>query len=512
MPRCKGMPTPVREIPLDEMTKLPDMNAKFRYIVFATILATSIFMHFKHFPKDLVSIHVWRQTQTQSTIINFYEEDMNILNPRRNDRGDTEGIFRMEFPLMQWLVAVQYKILGNNIIISRIFMFITGLFSILGIYALLNALFKNTTIAIIGAWAFNFSPSFFYYTINPLPDNLALCFAIWGIASFFIYYNNQKMIYLVLSGLSLSLAALCKLPFIIYYIVPATYLLISLYKNGFTKKLLTESVGALWLAILPLAWYVSVISTWQGNPIVKGILDNQVSSSSLIDYLLHNLISTLPELLLNYGSVLFFIAGFYYLVKHKSYKNEKFIILLSLCVAALAYYFFEANAIAKIHDYYLFPFYPLLFILVAYGAFYFYQSNPAVSKPFTLLLLIILPLTCYLRMQNRWDLNAPGFNRDLLLHTSALRNAVPKDALVVAGNDDSHFIFFYYIDKKGWGFDNDNLTPDRLQGMIKQGAQYLYTDSKNIYENKEIIPYLGQLVSEQGTVKIFKLKSSPGPA
>jgi hypothetical protein len=100
-------------------------NNKIKGYCLIAIVVISFLMHYQHFSKDLISIHAWRQTQTQSTINNFYEEDMNILNPRKNDRGTTDGIFRMEFPLMQWIVACQYKLFGNHLIISRLFMFIT---------------------------------------------------------------------------------------------------------------------------------------------------------------------------------------------------------------------------------------------------------------------------------------------------------------------------------------------------------------------------------------------------
>ncbi len=125
------------------------MEKPLKYVILFSIVVISVAMHYNHFSKDLMSIHVWRQTQTQSTIINFYEEDMNILNPRRNDRGNGDGVFRMEFPLMQWLVAGTYKVFGNHLIISRIFMFIIGLLSIFGIYNLLLAIFQNNRIALI---------------------------------------------------------------------------------------------------------------------------------------------------------------------------------------------------------------------------------------------------------------------------------------------------------------------------------------------------------------------------
>ena len=431
---------------------------------------------------------------------------MNIFNPRRNDRGDSDGIFRMEFPLMQWLVACQYKIFGYHLIITRIFMFLIGLLSILGIYKLLDSLFHKTILSVIGAWAFNFSPSFYYHTINPLPDNFALCCSIWGLTLFFIWYNNKKTKYLIFSALLLSIGALCKLPFIIYYIVPLVYFVALVIKIGFNKKVFFQSLGAFSFSVLPITWYLFVIPKWHGNVIVKGMLNNNDSIIKLLDYFQHNLISTLPELLINYGSLIFFLAGFYFLFKKKSFRNPKFILLVSLSILTLMYYLFEANAIAKIHDYYLFPFYPLLFILVAYGAYNLYTSKIKFYRYLTVFLFLLLPITCYFRMQGRWNTDSPGFNKDLLLFKTELQDAIPKDALVVAGNDESHFIFFYYINKKGWGFDNDKLTPEMLNSMIEKGAEYLFTDSNVILNRSNIVTFLDKLILERGTIKIYSLK------
>jgi hypothetical protein len=484
------------------------MKRIYRIIILLSIALISLTMHYKHFSKDLMSIHVWRQTQTQSTIINFYEEDMNILNPRRNDRGNGDGIFRMEFPLMQWMVACTYKIFGNHLILSRIFMFIVGLFSILGIYRLLAAIFRNNTLALIGAWTFNFSPSFYYYTINPLPDNLALCCSIWGIALFFSWFRKGNVYLLLFSGILLSIGALCKLPFILYFIVPLTYFLIEIIKNRISKDLVVKTFGVSIFVLLPLAWYYSVVPHWHGNGIVNGILNNNVPFTIIIDYLQSNLISTLPELLLNYGSLLFFISGFYFLIKNRSFKNPMFPIFSVWSIAILSYFIFEINMIAKIHDYYLFPFYPILFILVSYGAYNLLCMKNKFIKYLTLFLLLMLPITAYLRMHTRWNSDSPGFNKDLLTYKDELRSAAPKDALCIAGNDGSHFIFFYYIDKKGWGFDSDNLNAQNMRMMIENGASYLYSDSRIIDTNKVIIQVLDKLVMEKGSVRVYSLKKN----
>ena len=482
------------------------MESKIRSMVLFTIAFLSLAMHFKHFSKDLMSIHVWRQTQTQSTIINFYEEDMNILNPRRNDRGKTEGIYRMEFPLMQWLTACLYKVFGNHLIITRIFMFLIGLLTVFGMYKLMHALFQNTTLSLIGAWTFNFSPSFYYYTINPLPDNLALCFSVWGLAAFFQWHSNRKNISLIFSSAMLALGALCKLPFIIFLVVPLVYFFREISGHGLILKHFRHAILAFGFSILPIIWYLSVIPHWGGNVVVKGMLNNQVPFEKLLEYYRYNLFSTLPELLLGYSSLLFFLASFYFILKKKSFRDNRFLPLLSLGIMALVYYLFEANAIEKTHDYYLFPFYPLLFILVSYGAFQLTQSNHRFIRFIAILLLIAAPFTCYLRMQDRWNPDSPGFNKDLLTYKVELQKAVPKNALVVAGNDISHHIFFYYIDKKGWGFDKDRLSGEELKSMIQEGAQYLYTDSEALLSNNEIAQYFDELIMEKGTIKIFRLK------
>jgi hypothetical protein len=463
-------------------------------------------MHYRHFSKELIGIHAWRQTQTQSTINNFSEEDMNILNPRRNERGNGDGIFRMEFPVMQWLTAATFKVFGNHLIITRIFMFIIGILSVLGMYNLLKALFQNDIIAVIGAWAFNFSPSFYYYTINPLPDNLALCCSLWGIAFFFSWIRKNNWFLLPVSGLLLSLGTLCKLPFILYYLVPLTYFILISGRQKPLKSHVMNIFNVFIFLIFPLSWYIAVIPQWHGNGIVKGVLDNKFPYMDILDYLQHNLISTLPELLLNYGSVLFYIAGFYFLIKRKSFKNKMFPVLAIWSLGILAYFLFEINMIAKIHDYYLFPFYPVLFILVSYGAYNLLNLEKRFFRYLTMLLLLILPLTAFLRMQNRWDTNSPGFNKDLLEYKIELRKAAPKNALCVIGNDQSHFIFFYYIDKKGWGFDNDNLDAQNLKMMIREGAEYLYTDSRAIENKKEIVQMFDTLILEKGTVKVYRLK------
>lgn len=505
------------------MIKTGKFHIPFNVLVLVSIVIISAAMHARHMDKDLMGLHVWRQAETQSTINNFHDEDMNILNPRRNARGNGEGYHRMEFPLMQWLVAASYKIFGSHILITRLFMFITGLFSVFGMYKLIRYLLKDDIPALVGAWAFNFSPSFYYYTINPLPDNFALCFAIWGIAMFFLWTRERKVLHIILSGLFLSIAALSKLPFVLYFSVPMAYFLFATSRKpqatSGRPQAACHSVrnslaffGIYLLFTIPVvAWYVYVIPGWQGNGVIKGILENKASASVLLDNFRHHLFITSTELLLNYGSVPLFLAGTYFVFREKKYREPIFILLGIWVMALIMYFLFELNMIGKSHDYYLLPFLPALFIVVGFGFRKIYSLHYKWVKAILFLLLISLPVIAALRIDNRWNPDKPGFNKDFLVYKDDLRNAIPDNGLCVAGNDPSYFIMFYYIDKMGWGFDSDNLGEKNLKKMIRDGASYLYSDSRLVDEHEWIKPLLEEKVGEFGSVRVYRLKQGFQP-
>lgn len=464
-------------------------------------------MHWKVFNMDLVSIHVWRQTQTQNTIQSFYEEDFNILNPRKNERGSGEGIFRMEFPIMQWIFAGGYKVFGNHLIISRLGSFLIGLISVLGIFYLIKTILKNELAGLIAAWCFNFSPSFFYHTINPLPDNFALCCGIWSLVFFFRFKEKQKFYTLFLGSVFLSLAALAKLPFILFSSVPFAYQIFYWKELKTSKRLISFSLIVYGLLILPLSWYAWVIPYWQGNDVAKGIFSNQVSLTNLFHILWGNIVSTLPELLLNYAAVPFFIYGIFKFFKLRYCKKKEATLFVFLLLSLLAFFFYEINLIGTIHDYYLFPFFPLLFLLVGFGGLQLWKSNYIPNRAFVIIALIIAPVTAHLRITNRWNLDDVGFNKDFLTYKTELQNAVPNDALCIIGKDVSGHILFYYTNKKGWRFQEDNLSEEVLKYWISRGAKYLYSDSRQVENNPKLQLYLSKLVLEKGSIRVFQLQS-----
>ncbi|TND10257.1 MAG: hypothetical protein FD123_505 [Bacteroidetes bacterium] len=487
---------------------MPVLRTRFFYFLLFTAVVSAL-LHARIFNMELVGPHAWRQTQTQLNIVHFAQDDFNILNPRVNSLQEGTDILRMEFPLFQWLAAGLHRVCGDALWLTRIFVFLVGLLTLAGMGKLAREVFDRKKAAPLAAWTLCFSPLFYYYTVNPLPDNLALCFSTWGAAYFFTWMKDEKIQTLTGCVFLLTLGMLCKLPFLVYFALFGGWLWKKLREKKLSGKsfLVTSLVIIAGLA-LGGAWYLQVIGGGKNNMVTSGMLGNTLNASAIFDILFGNLISTLPEFLLNYGSVLFFVLAVFLFFRKKLFRHKYAAALLCWLAGVLLYYFFELNAITLVHDYYLMPFLPLLFLAVSFGALRMFHAG-GLSKIVTLILLVILPLAAFLRCDSRWDEKDPGFNADLLTYKTQLRSAVPPDARIIIGNDMSANIGFYYTGKKGWNFFDDNLTPERLNDLLGKGAQYLYSDSRKIESDEKIKPFLGETVGTFGSIHVIRLKN-PG--
>jgi hypothetical protein len=483
------------------------------FVLIVIIAATSAIMHSRVFELDLMGVHVWRQTQTQSTVLNYAQEDFNILNSRINNRGSGDGIFRMEFAVMQWMFAGVYKMLDtDDPSVSRILTFIIGLISVWGMYVLIRNLSGNKWMGMIGAWCFNFSPVFYYYTVNPLPDNFSLATGIWGLAWFFKWQQEQRTSQVFLSAFMLLLATLSKLPFIVYGIVPALYFITDIIR---TRKFRRENLvmaGIFILLFIPAAaWYITVVPTWENNGVVAGIFAG-TPWEQVKNLLCFDLTYQFPEVLLNIAALPFFLIGFILIPFKRVRSHPAFPYLLACSFAVMLYLLYELNMIGTDHDYYLFPFLPLIFIITAYGAWHLFRKKRVYLMMPALLIMLALPYFAFEKMDMRWNEDKPDFNIAYLEYRDELRAATPDDALVIV-RDGTPYICLYYLNKKGWS--NNGLPgwydPGVLYQMANEGAKYFYCDKREIDEDPAVKPLLEELIMTRNDVRVWKLKQ-PAPA
>lgn len=464
----------------------------------------SLVLHWRIFSLDLVGVHVWRQTETQLNIRHFAKDDLNIFNPRTNYLDQPNGIHRLEFPLMQWCVGLLDRIFGYSIMLTRILIFLLGLFSVLGMMKLAKLLFSDPRAPAIAAWTFSFSPLFYYYTMNPMPDMMAVCCGIWGLLFGLQWIKSGKTNTLLISGFFLAIAALTKLPFILYFAIFPCYWWIN-RKKEFIQSVIKSFFG--WGFILfPILYYAIIISAWRGSPsVTQGLMDSSsYTGMGLLRHLWGNFSSTLPELLINYAAIPFFITGAIYLSRKKFYSNPFFIYLATVGICVLAYFIFELQLIATNHDYYLFPFLPLLFLIIIFGAIRLLQLRPR-FEIIVAFLICILPLTAFLRIDSRWDSKKPGFNPDVMNYAAAIKKIVPENASVITANDPSGQIWFYYFDRSGWNYSNDEIDQSLLKERMKNENYYFVSDSRKLEQQLDSSGFLGEQVGSFGTIHVYRI-------
>lgn len=447
-----------------------------------------------------MGIHQWRQTQTLTVVQNFAFEDMNILNPRINSRGDGDGIFRMEFPLMQWSFAWFYKWFGNEVLIARLLSAIIYIMSCVGFYNLFKAYKKREVFSSVAMWCFAWSPLLFFYAVNPMPDNLALCFGIWSLVFLKRYQDNYQLKNAVGFGALLMLSAAVKLPFILLGagFIPIVF---GKLKNQ-TGTALMHSFLVVLTLIPALMWYAWVIPQWTNTALIGGIsAEDSFNYQQALENVWGVFHSLLPELFINYGSVLFFLFGLVSLFKS---KVKNYITELFIFSAVLAFYLYEVNMIGLAHDYYLFPFVPLIFLAVGKGAETVLKHSNKQLVYLGRLAILLLPFLAFARANTRWE--PMGIGKTLKKTATELKSLTPNDELVIAGNDRSTHIFLYHIEKQGWTFEQNWLTATQLEDYINRGARYLYSNTEFVEAEPSFQEFLEEPIYDKDGITVYPLK------
>lgn len=486
-------------------------------------IALSFVLHSFFFNNPPRYMHTWRQTITLSVARNFYEEEMNILKPRVDNRYDTKGITGCQFPSYEFLLANIYKVTGENYFVQRVYAYAWHLLGVAGMYFLALLLTKNRKIANYSLWIYLWSPMLFYYGISALPDNTALPMSIWGLYFCLRWIHklaniedeNTNVFYL--GGMALltsALAGMTKMQYLAFGFFVIAYVFHYRNKINITKWLALSIFGGV-VAILTLGWYKYanylieqsgfsdfVVSVAFDKDIVKGL--KTLSS---------NLISSLPENILNFASFTLFVIGVYWAFKNKIHKTVLGISMLVWVIVFIAYHIIELSKMGD-HDYYMMPYMPILVLVAAYGA---YKVDVEFSKKWILVLLILIqPLLVFVRIVIPGFLDKnPRIPIELYEAESRdkLQKAVPNSALCIVGPDVSKCINYYFIHKKGFGFgSNDELFEKNKQGevnlenYINRGAKYIYTNSSELLSNDLIKSHLDSLVIKEGEFYVYKLK------
>lgn len=484
-------------------------------------LLINALLHLPFINRPPESAHTWRQCNTLAIARNFHEEGMNILEPKVDNRFDQSGITGANFPAYEWGLAAVYKLTGEHNWVHRIYTTMIFFIGVAGLFCLLYYLFNSYVIANSGAIALLFFPDLFYFQFNALPDILALTLMIWGFYYFLRWFDTVKIhtgntLFFLACIILLALSGLVKLYFLLIGFAMLG-ILIQNYKRLLSVNMLAHlAVLGIITVGIPVAWYLYAIKLIEQSGLKDFGLEIRSATDlhTIVNILTQNITSDLPELILNFANTGFLLAGSFYFFKYKAYQKKYFFPALCLFIGIILYHMLELKQM-KYHSYYMMPYYPFLACIVAYGAHQLWMHG---FTAVVLLLLAINPVVAAVRiLPARWMSANTYVPEELYQEESRKRlsGAVPDDALCLAGEDESHCIYFYYLHKKGFGFNSwhelvetDTLKAEpRLKEYIQRGAAYMYISMQDtIPEKTDLAPYLDKRIDSVGNFYVYRLK------
>lgn len=441
-------------------------------------------------------VHQWAQADRASIARNYAEEDMNFLLPRVHNRLSETGITGVEFPIIQYMTAICYKLFGFNEFWYRFLMFLMVSLGVFFAFKTSLPFLENKTwiaICIITIWYC--SPTLVFYTPNFIPDaaSLGLCLTAWYF--FFRYINTQKRLYLLFIFIFLTLSSLIKITSLIGSIVILAVCIVSLIqKNLFeiSKRLALQLMTMVFLSIsITCIWYVyaSWLNTNYGSEIfmlrlnpIKNLNEIPIDFSWLMvtwgsDYYSHFSLYTGVWLLL------------FCIINYKTVNKLLFTITLLYTIGSLMFMILMMKQFL-VHDYYIITLLPTAFFLLLTFSELFYRIHKNYIQLYKKQLtagLLVLTLGSFLfaKINNNkryvYDTGTIFSPEQMQGMEEYLRSiGISKNDKVISMYDVSPNVSLYFFNVKGVTFNPKIMADSLIVAQQSKKMDYLITTGDTV--------------------------------
>lgn len=491
------------------------------------------------------SIHQWRQTDCLSFTKNYYEEGMHFFSPKIHWQGDGDGKAVSELPIINYSVAVLWKIFGEHEFIYRFLELIIYTIALLLLFVGIYEVSRSYFYAYIGTLFIATSPLLAYYSFNFLADAPALSFSIMGLSAFMLFVYRRSLKWFYLAVLTATLAALLKASAASVLLITGLISLLDLLNirvtaGGqalFSKKTIPLIVFPV-CGILIVWWYRWALAYNNNNSdgvFLMGFLPVWSLDNFKILETARFLVNEQLGTAFNKGA-LFIISGLFIWLLLSFKKLELFLrvalITSFLFFVAFILLFFK---VFNVHDYYLVTqvIFPVV-LIICFGAL-LRQEQISFSPRLNILMVIFIGYSAYYacsvyRLRNFEDSKIAktflGATNDEASYwrwfhwhygntykplediTPYLRSiGIERSDKVVSIPDPSFNVTLYLMDQKGFTGMGvaDYSDTTFIKNDIGKGARYLVINDTALKKEKGVLPYLSHKLGTYKQVEIYKL-------
>ncbi|MEM2138693.1 MAG: glycosyltransferase family 39 protein [Candidatus Woesearchaeota archaeon] len=282
----------------ENFKKLKFSYIKFSYIILIAIILFGFYLRFYHIQYPLIGYHNWKSAHYITEARNFAREGFfknGFFVPMRDTiekiNEPLDGSHSDTFPMISVIVAIFFKLFGENIVVARLVNIFFTLASVFVFYLLLKKLFEKEEFALLGAFLFSINPMYVFFSHNIDVVNPGIFFMLLGILFYVKWIKEQlkdkKYSFLVFSALFVMLASITKYTFVVitipmFFTFPFKEVFNQTKENK--KILFYFLISAIIFSLFPIWMYYSEVY------VKNNVFGKEFNQDSLESYDLVNLI------------------------------------------------------------------------------------------------------------------------------------------------------------------------------------------------------------------------------
>ncbi len=509
---------------------------QYRYLLLFVLLMGGIGLAYNYweiFGNAPCSTHQWRQSDSASMALNYYQNNLDFFAPRMHYIMGGEGRVAGagEAPIFYYFVAIAYSILGPH---EGLFRLLSWLTFVLGLYFIGRLVLKETqdwAIALFIPALVMSSPVIGFYAFNFTPNIPGQGLSMLGIWFFYSYAKQQKLRQFYLSMLFFMLAGLIKISALIPFVAIGAMVCIEqlrplLFKSAhpvFKHRwvLLPGFISVIGAVLLWKYWaeayntlhrtgyfLASTRSYWSIEPDQRLYVFNNIVRKWFHDFSYPLTLQSIK------------ILGLAALLTPFWQNRFTYLSLLLISVGSLAFYLLWFRQFEH-HDYYVIEM-VLLPVVILFSFFSILKKRlPKLVQSWIfrlVLLAILIANVVYAQDRIQWryqpeEVFMRHFNPSLL-KTTALRNFLKEHGIqyptkVVSVPDQSPNNSLYALNLMGWTelYLGRDMFADKVKAHAREGAQYLIISEDRYLKAEDMQAVLTYPVATfDNSVHIFDLR------
>ncbi len=440
---------------------------------------------------DLVDHHCFREA-TEAMMARYFDRNGIVLQyPHIWGYAPGPLMFVNEFPLYPALMALAYRVFGEDVLLGRLISIAASLATALLCYLILRHQFRNST----PFWGM------LLFTLSPLGSYVGRCvlrhptaFFFMALAFFLWMLWLERPSWKLWVGVWFSAAASILVNFPNAYIglpMLAALLFYRGWRGIMDRRVWLLAALALlpaWLwvhhAIISGAWFMTPFGVSQRDPDKFFRMEwwNPTFFLNVGNHLWSMLLTPAGALLAMLGLLMFWRSAFSWIVR-------------VWAATVFVYFAYDSYAVSiEVHDYYFV--HALLPACLAAGiaggtmvdvARVRFRNSPHLASVGAACLLLVV-MICSWRLydaplKESFLVTEVGWLRHWLAAGKGVREKTEPDAIVVVDKEVESLL--YLCDRPGWVANWRTFQPDTLQRFLAQGADYfIITSYKMVGENQ----------------------------